>query len=74
MKPVIFVLAYLEDGLINKIISWAREEDVGYLQRKYKNLEIEIAENEPEAIIDDDSITWFNKYGQKCAYQLIKAD
>jgi len=72
MRQVIYILAYLEDGEIANILNWATEEDLDFLKQQFRKLKKEVEETEPEAIIEENLISWVNKYGQKCVYQIAK--
>jgi len=72
MRQVIYILAYLENGEIANVLNWVTEEDLDFLKQQFKKLQKEVEETEPEAIIEDNLVSWVNKYGQKCVYQITK--
>ena len=72
-EEITYIVVYIEDNIVLKVLNWSNKIDLNYLQKYFENLKEGILENEPEVITDEDAIiSWVNKYGQICTYQLVK--
>ena len=73
MKTTMYSIIYIEDNKIPNIVNWSTKADLTYLKKEFNDLKTDILQNEPEIITDKkDIISWVNKYGQICTYQLVE--
>jgi len=74
-EEIAYIVVYIENNIVLKVLNWSNKIDLGYLQKYFENLKKDILEGEPEIITnEDDIVSWINKYGQICTYQLVEVD
>jgi len=72
-EEITYIVVYIEDNIVLKVLNWSNKIDLNYLQKYFENLKENILEDEPKVITDEDNIiSWVNKYGQICTYQLVE--
>ena len=72
-EEITYIVVYIENNIVLNVLNWSNKIDLGYLQKYFKNLKEDIVETKPEIITnEEDIISWINKYGQICTYQLVE--